>query len=225
MTVSIYCELVERLMFESGPKPRSSEAPRRFSLFKEAEKRLTVRATSSGRPAASACANSRRAERWSPLSREQSRKLEPGALRSGLLGEQVAQHRNGAGEVAVFLAQRRDPEAGLGAKLRMRILGERLENLLGAGGIALGEQPVGKIEQLRGAGLLAIRLAGAGVGAAGGGCWTVAAKDATALTRANITAFQHISREREVPQRLALVQRRYGCLPTIAPWPLPLLAR
>ena len=99
--------------------------------------------------------------------RKQSRKLEPGALCSGLLGEQVAQHRNGAGEVVVFLSERRDPETGLGAQLWVRILGKRLEHLLGAGSISLSKQPVGKIEQLRGACLLAIRLAGAGVGCRG----------------------------------------------------------
>ena len=43
-------------------------------------------------------------------------------------------------------------------KLRMWILDECLEDFLGASGIALREQPVGKIEQLRRTRLLAVGL-------------------------------------------------------------------
>ncbi len=68
------------------------------------------------------------------------------------------------GRSPLFSRKCRDAEAGFGAKFRMWILGERLKNLLGARGIALREQLVGQGEQLRCAGLLAIRLAGTGVG-------------------------------------------------------------
>ena len=81
---------------------------------------------------------------------EDARQLQPGAVRLGTLGEQVAERRGGAGEVAQLLADGRQAKPRLGAKLRVLVLGERLEDLRGAGLVSLLEERVGQCEHLFG---------------------------------------------------------------------------
>ena len=56
MIVSTYCELVERLMFESGPPDISSESPRRLAEGIALANRRTLCSTSGGSPLRSASA-------------------------------------------------------------------------------------------------------------------------------------------------------------------------
>ena len=149
MIVSTYCALVERLMFESGPPLHFERKP------------APLRGRNRGREPANALLDLGREAaslgerdlfaRFVVLAHpgEDPRELEPRRVGIRLLGEEVAKGLRRAGQVADFLAQRREIENALRREARDECPRSALRGP-GRAGIVTGfVELVGKREELR----------------------------------------------------------------------------